>query len=448
MHPTRRQVLEASIGVAGAATLTSLLRAAKASSSEPTDPHRRFVFAYFLGGWDAIHCIDPKDPSVYDDSTATVQSMGVEIGHRQLGLTPDQAYRETDVEGLFLGHFVGDEMRELASQMAVIRGMTVSSVDHGAGSVHAMTGRAPAGTNPRGSSLCTIFAAALGEEDLIPNLVSGIRAFNLDHPKYASGMGASSYSDLMNILGPGLTSLEPAERGALETFFAKEKERLENPRMGDILSIRRSSRTLVDEEIGEFFNPENALNSDVVADYTNNAGGLMSNAFVAHQAITQGISRCVTIRATPNLDQHFGSGWTTTHGPFMQGGFNTVSRLAKVLAQTEHEPTGDSWLDHTTIVCASEFNRSPALNSSGGRDHATNNCMLLLGGGIRHGAVIGESHPIRMAAQRIDPITGLVDAENGMSLEHENVARTLLASIGITEDIADLRAEAIPALLA
>ena len=124
------------------------------------------------------------------------------------------------------------------------------------------------------------------------------------------------------------------------------------------------------------------------------------------------------------------------------------TEIAKVLSQTEHEPTGDSWLDHTTIVCASEFNRSPALNASGGRDHATNNCMLLLGGGIRHGAVIGESHPIRMAAQSIDPVTGLVDAENGVTIEHENVARSLLASIGITDDIADIRADPIPALLA
>jgi hypothetical protein len=311
-----------------------------------------------------------------------------------------------------------------------------------------MTGRAPAGSNPRGSSLSTIFAAALGEDDLIPNLVSGIRAYNLDQPNYASGMGASSYSDLMKILGPGLTTLEPAERGALETFFAKEKERLANPRMGDILSIRRSSRVLVDEAIGELFNPANALNSSVVSDYTDDRGDLMGRAFVAHQALTQGISRCVTLQATPNIDQHFGGEWVANHGRYLQSGFGMVSRLAKVLAQTEHEPTGDSWLDHTTIICASEFNRSPALNANGGRDHATNNCMLLLGGGIRHGAVIGESHPIRMAAQRIDPITGLVDAENGMSVEHENVARTLLASIGITEDISDLRADPIPALLA
>ena len=448
MQLTRRQVLEASLGVAGAATLTSLLPIARASSAEPTDPHRRFVFAYFLGGWDAIHCVDPKDPSIYDDSTETVRATGVEIGNGPLGLSGAQVYRETDVEGLFLGHFVGEEMLELASQMAVIRGMTVSSVDHGAGSLHAMTGRAPAGTNPRGSSLSTILAAALGEDDLIPNLVSGIRAYNLDRPKYASGMGASSYSDLMKILGPGLTSLEPAERGALETFFAKEQERLANPRMDDILSIRRASRTLVDEGIGELFNPANAMNSDEVASYSNSSGGLMDRAFVAHQAITKGISRCVTIRATPNLDQHFGGGWVTQHGPYLQSGFGMIARLAKVLSQTEHEATGDSWLDHTTIVCASEFNRSPALNANGGRDHATNNCMLLLGGGIRQGAVIGESHPIRMAAQSIDPVTGLVDAENGMTIEHENVARTLLASIGITDDIADIRAESIPALLA
>lgn len=448
MPPTRRQVLEASIGVAGAATLSRLIPVARASSSEPTDPHRRFVFVYFLGGWDAIHCIDPKDPSVYDDSEATVQSTGVQTGIDALGLTPEESYRETDVEGLFLGHYVGDELLDLTSRMALIRGMTVTSVDHIAGAIHAMTGRAPAALQPRGSSLGTIFAAALGEEQLIPNLVSGLESYNLNHPNFASALEAVSYGDLMKILGPGLTALEPSSRDALETFFAKEEERLANPRMEGILGTRQSSQLLVQQQIAEVFNPANAANAAVVGAFTPEGGDLMERPFMAYQALTQGISRCVTLRGCPFVDTHFGPEWRTAHGPSLQAGFEGIARLAKVLADTEHEPTGDSWLDHTTIVCTSEFNRSPALNPAGGRDHATNNCMLLLGAGIRGGTVIGESAPIRMAAQPVDLTTGMVDTEAGVSVEHDNVARTLLESIGITDDIVDLRAESIPALLA
>ena len=119
--------------------------------------------------------------------------------------------------------------------------------------------------------------------------------------------------------------------------------------------------------------------------------------------------------------------------------------LAEMLQATPH-PASGTWLDHTTIVCASEFNRSPALNATGGRDHATTNSMLLLGGGIRGGTIIGATHPIRMAGQAVDLATGAVD-EAGTQIEHAHVARSLLHSIGITEDVADFRVPHIPALL-
>jgi hypothetical protein len=72
--------------------------------------------------------------------------------------------------------------------------------------------------------------------------------------------------------------------------------------------------------------------------------------------------------------------------------------------------------------------------------------MLLLGGGISGGTLIGETHPIRMAGQAVDLETGAVD-ESGTQIEHGHVARSLLHSIGITEDIADFRVPHIPALL-
>ena len=446
MHPTRRQVLEASIGVAGAATLSRLIPVARASSSEPTDPHRRFVFVYFLGGWDAIHCIDPKDPSVYDDSEATVQSTGVQTGIDALGLTPEESYRETDVEGLFLGHYVGDELLDLTSRMALIRGMTVTSVDHIAGAIHAMTGRAPAALQPRGSSLGTIFAAALGEEQLIPNLVSGLESYNLNHPNFASALEAVSYSDLMKILGPGLTALEPSSRDALETFFAKEEERLANPRMEGILGTRQSSQLLVQQQIAEVFNPANAANAAVVGAFTPEGGDLMERPFMAYQALTSGTSRCVSYRAHVFNDTHAGPDWRANHGYRLQSGFQSVAMLAELLQATAH-PAGGSWLDHTTIVCASEFNRSPALNASGGRDHATTNSMAVLGAGIAGGRILGATHPLRMAGQAINLETGAVDTEAGTQVEHSHVGRTLLHSIGITDDIADFRVPHIPALL-
>jgi hypothetical protein len=52
-----------------------------------------------------------------------------------------------------------------------------------------------------------------------------------------------------------------------------------------------------------------------------------------------------------------------------------------------------------------------------------------------------------MAGQRVDLDTGLVDVDGGEQLGHSHIGRSLLHSIGITEDIADFRTPHIPALL-
>lgn len=52
-------------------------------------------------------------------------------------------------------------------------------------------------------------------------------------------------------------------------------------------------------------------------------------------------------------------------------------------------------LDHTLVVCVSEFGRTPRLNPAGGRDHWTH-CwsMAFAGGGVKGGQVIGASDEI------------------------------------------------------
>lgn len=440
MPLTRREVLTQSLGVGGALALSHILPLARAASATPTDPHRRFVFVYFPGGWDPIITLDPKDPEVYDDTQATILSTGVQTGYGDLGFTEDPRLF-TDVEGMVFGPYLGERLAGLASRMAVVRGMTVASVAHVPAIVHAITGREPAGELPRGSSIPTLLASALGQEDLIPNLASGVQSWNLTEPDYASALSASSGKDLQELLKPGLLDLEASERDALEAFFAAEAERAANPRMSSVLGRRRSSRLLIEQEVASLFDTTNPDLADVVEYFDGQA-----KAFLAYQALTSGTSRCVSYLAHNFSDAHFGGDWRSTHRYFLNTGFDGVAMLAELLDETAH-PEGGSWLDHTTFVCFSEFNRSPALNATGGRDHATTNSMLLLGAGIQGGTVVGETHPIRMAGQAVDLATGQVDVENGTQVEPAHIARTLLESIGITDDIGDFRVPPIPALL-
>lgn len=440
MHPTRRDILTQSIGLGGAMALSQLLPVARASSAVPTDPHRRFVFVYFPGGWDSIISLDPKDPEVYDDSSETIYETGVQTGYRDLGFSDDPRIF-TDVEGMVLGPYVGERLAAFAPKMAILRGMGVVSVGHITGTTHALTCREPAGELPRGSSLSTLLAAALGGEDLIPNLSAGVQTWNLDQPDYASALAASTGDDLQKLLQPGLVELEPSERDALDSFFVREAERAANPRIASILGRRRASRLLIEQNVSELFDASNPELAELVSFFDG-----QPRAFLAYQALTSGVSRCVTYEAHRFDDPHAGPAWRSTTPGRLAAGFQSVALLAERLEATAH-PEGGSWLDHTTIVCSSEFNRSPALNATGGRDHATTNTSLLLGAGIRGGTVIGETHPIRMAGQRVDLDTGLVDVDGGEQLGHSHIGRSLLHSIGITEDIADFRTPHIPALL-
>ena len=438
MELSRRKFLLNTLGAGSALALMDVLRIAKASNRIPPVTDRYFVFANFLGGWDAILTIDPKDPALYDDDELTIAEYGVQTGYSQLSLPSDPRI-VTDVDGLILGPYIGD-MSNFAERISVVRGMTVTSVAHESAQVYLNTGKTPAGRGPRTSSISTVLASLLGSDRLMPNLVSGVPAYNIDYPTWCSGLNANNVSDLQAILSPGISVLEPSDRDALDEFFDREASRMKTPRMDSIFENRGNSRLLLEQNVSEQFNIQNPALESVVENLGN------TSALMAYQALTQGYSSCVSFRPMPFSDAHNGNYWRNLHRWHLQSGFNQVAALAAELEATPY-PTGGSWLDKTTIVCCSEFNRSPALNQTGGRDHAATNSCLLLGGGIAGGKVIGASHEKNMAAQAIDLLTGAVD-ENGSTVSIDNIAATLVKSLGIEEDIGDYRVPTIDALLA
>ena len=163
-------------------------------------------------------------------------------------------------------------------------------------------------------------------------------------------------------------------------------------------------------------------------------------------AITNGISRCVSVEVASGLDTHYDN-WTDEQGPRQRDGFDLIAAMVDDLASRPYKgSTSESWLDHTTIVGFSEFSRTPLLNPSTGRDHSLTNASFLLGAGIKGGQVIGASSDVGMSPQNVNLETGQVDP-GGEIIRPEHIHRTLLESLGIFEDIGDLRAPSIPALL-
>lgn len=446
MTLSRRNLLGLAAAGAVLPGVGALPRALQAAT--PTVLDRYFVFAYFSGGWDVLLGLDPRHPG--DFPTADGALTGIEPAYeRQAALEEADWLVETAVEGMTFGPWIGGLARH-APRISLLRGMAMDSVAHTAARRHALTGLLPAGTTVRGSSVSTWLASLLGENEPIPSLVAGVSSFNLGHPLWASGLPTQNIDDLYEALAPTDRALLAPQRDALETFFASQAARTSHKRAQDLYGNRSIARALVELDLAEFFNldsddAEMVQLRDRFGVDSGETGASGPMGILAAQALTRGISRCVTLTIADGLDSHQGSAWEADHGPRLQRGFDTVAALADHLDET---PFGDgtSWLDHTTIVCFSEFSRTARLNSNGGRDHNLVNSMLLLGGGIRGGQVLGATTDAGMLAQPVDLATGAVSGA-GELLTNNHIARSLLHSIGVEEDVGDFRAPPIPALL-
>lgn len=436
----RRQLLQ---GFGGALSLGSLARIAQASETTVADPDQYFVFVVFSGAWDPILALDPKDPSVYTDEVSAETQIQTGYGLLDIGEDPRIQTNE-----MTFGPYIGD-LADLSDQLVLIRGMSMSSVGHSSATKHALTARVPAGESVRGSSVSTLLASVLGEDDEIPNLCVGASSYNLMHPLWASGFKSASVDDFYAALSKGAVSLPDAQQDALSQFFDREYNRSRSNRIKSIFTNRETAQLLLDRDRASLFN----VNNPDLADLRNHFGvgngetdEEASMALMAYQALTNGISRCVTYKAARGLDSHDGENWRTRHGPRLQNGFNSVAALARLLDDTPH-PSGGSWLSRTTIWCMSEFQRNPMLNASMGRDHYITNSALLLGGGLQGGRVIGATSELKMKSQKVDLQTGLVDEQNGTYISHEHIARTLLYRLGVSDDLGDYRTPPIGALL-
>lgn len=452
MKTNRRDFLK--IATAGAVlpslgVLPGILHAAS-----PTITDRYFVFAYFSGGWDGLLALDPRDPTVF--TPGAVSTTGIQPAYDRLrGLDESDYLVPTSVDGMTFGPYIGDIADPVighTDKLTVIRGMAMEAVAHQVARRHVLTGIRPAGTAVRGSSVATILAYLLGESEPIPNLVAGLSSFNMGHPLWASGLPASSIDDLYKALSPSETDLMASQRDALETFFEKQEQQASNQRAKDVYANRSLARDLIESDLAEYFNVDSAdaemtdLRERFGVDSgTTGDGGYM--ALMAAQALTKGISRCVTIKVADGLDSHQGAAWEGDHGPAMREGFDSISALASYLEDTPFgDEPGDNWLNHTTIMCFSEFGRGAELNNNGGRDHNLINAMMMLGAGIKGGQVLGATTDLGMMASPVDLTTGAL-SPMGELIGNNHIARTLLHSIGVEEDIGDFRANPIGALM-
>ncbi len=471
--PSRRAFLQGALaagvgaGVFGSPELLGGLGRAAATAPEGL-PDRHYIFAYFLGGWDILLGLDPRNPAIF--STGNAATTRIQPAY-ELVTTADRPYIDALGNGqMFLGPFMGGLMRH-ADKLCVVRGINMDTLTHEVGRRRFLTGRPPSGLKARGSSTDAWFTGQLGGDEAIPNLSLGVESYNAgDLPNFATALSARGVEDLVRVLAAPDAALPEAVEARIDALLRRQAECPDGQRSQLLLSAEASrvkAREMVGQRLDTLFDLR--LNtpamSSLRARYGINGTSATelatprARAALAATAVMSGASRVVSFLATRNLDTHFDN-WQNDHGPNLLEGHEAVASLIDHLLATPYpDGSGDSWFDRTVIVGFSEFSRTPLLNPQGGRDHWLLNACFLAGGNIARGKVIGASSNLGMNPLPVDLATGQACARDASMMSAcaeipgevevirpEHILQALYHEVGLTHDEPDLRAPPLRAI--
>lgn len=416
---------------------------------------RRFIFCYFGGGWDVLLSLDPRDPNLFhagnESETRILPGYDQLIDNRGEGNDGSLVQVSEDIT---FGPYFGS-LTSHWQDIAVVRGMSMETLGHSGGRRRFITGKAVSGDVVRGSAATTALAAHFGSGEDIPQLSVGVESFNLDQAPWATALRVNSVPDLLAALRPDQSGLGDLEKRQIDQLLAEVAE-CPPAQRSDLWRRAEASRDgvreLVEAGLDQRFDfSATTPQMEALRDHYligGGANGMRSpeaRGALAVTAVTEGVSRVVSINVAGGLDTH-GANWQVDQGPRQERGFEIVARMIEDLKSREFENTGDSWFDHVTIVGFSEFSRTARLNAAGGRDHALMNGCFLAGAGIRGGQVIGRSSDVGMAPFPTNLVTGLPD-EGGELVHPEHIHRALMHSAGVEEDVLDLRVDPLMALI-
>lgn len=460
--PRRRALagLGASMGALALGDLV-LSPPARAGDVDPDEQPLLVVFE-FRGGFDTLLSLDPRDHTdpKFDGSG------GVETGYHTLTKAGATLFQGTDPSqgsptglitpsgsnidfGLAMTPIAtakDENDKGLFEDFCVIRGINMATLSHGVGSQYFNTGKFPRALSASGSSLGTWWARENPTAFKIPNLAIATSSYNEGLDPRATGLYIGDYTLLQKIFYPIDDSQQP--HGALAhalTKFQHQTHCLDHQfDAGGRVSLHRaaydSSRTLLSPEIAAQFDFTTAPTVEsvkaiydhfgiIVEDRENLLKGPLGRAAIAAQAITQSVSQTVTVRLTDLLDTHF-DGWKDLQPTLQASCWDAVAKFI-TYAKSKKDSKGKPYWDRMTVVCVSEFSRTPRLNTRGGRDHWLYSSALVAGNGIRGNQVIGQSSDEDYSGLPIDMKTGAI-IDQGPLIRPPDVWATVLHAAGLS----------------
>ena len=424
---------------------------------------RNFIFCYFNGGWDQLLSLDPRNPKTFTDSSADIKKYQVELGYKRLatkfedGSTLPRNIIRPSGSNISFGPAMAPFAKHY-NQSCVVRGVMMDTVAHDIGRRYFVTGEMPAGLAAKGSSWGTRIVAQEGEGNRqIPNLVLRVETYNKNLPTFATGLKATSTTDLIKTLRKGPDALPAEYRKLLDDYRIASKNcdptvLDEEGMMALVQQAQKKAKSLVDSGLGDYFDFLNKSKPEMVK--IKNRYNIASStdagaqAALAFQSIKHGLAQCVTIELARGLDTHVNN-WATDQPNIQQRGWKALATLVDDLKKEKHpDPTlankGKTLLDNTTIMCFSEFARTPKINSKDGRDHFLVSSCLLVGAGIPHNKVIGKTADIGMSAYQVNPNTGAAVKTGGVFLNPQNILASIMTGAGY--DSSDLREKPLKVL--
>ncbi len=421
---------------------------------------KKFVFAYFDGGWDILLGLDPRDPA-----TTRPDTNQIEPGYGQLA----QQYQARGVQrsgALQFGPAVPPEFVSAhGGSVNILNAIGMDTASHEVGRRYFITGSFPRGIQAVGSSTPAEIVAQLGDNVPIPNLSAAVEAYATGLPPYASALGVNSLADLIVALTP-FVAIDPSVLGAVQAFQNEPAgcgaAKLDRDGLATrLLRGQKRARDYIESQLSEVFNvqrtdPEmNALRD--LYGMTGAAADPSSPetmSFVAGQALKQNISQAVSVRVATALDTH--SNWAAAQPVAQERGWRALGALMTDLKNTPAtDGTSGNMFEQTTFVVFSEFARTPLFNNLQGRDHFLGNSAMVFGPGIKRGLAIGKSADVGMLPLMTELATGSgiqnptdeqLSTGKVVALSPKNVLATVLKAAGL--DYSYLRADPIAALLA
>ncbi len=468
----RRAMLKL-IGFGGATLMVSDVLPAFAEETDcGEEPYEgKFViYATFDGGWDQLLTTDPRDatdpaygPSQTIDpayDVIRVSDQGEGSIDATMTLTNGTGLYQPEGSNITVGPAMYTLAREHWQDLCIVRGLDMGTLTHAVGKRYFLTGKFPRGLQANGSSMTTATAAQLTNASPLPNLVVGMESYNEDLPAWSSGMVIANPSDILGVLAP-LSEPLSGLTGATVAGYLSEWSCMDHRLNGDGVVTNYYDSALKAEDLtsgcyAEYFNfvnPESGSAVDLALTkfgITARGGAAVSamaapsgQAFLAAQAITNGVAQCVSVRMANGIDHH-DDDWESDHGPAVREGMDGLAILISHLKETLDHNGAPFW-DRTVLVVSSDFARTPKRNSRGGRDHHLSSSCILAGAGIEGNQVIGGTDET-YTRELIDPATGAVGGD--LVIRPPDVHATILSALGLSyEHLSNQDPTLIPAII-